>query len=241
MRTLRRGDKGPEVAAIQNRLNELGVPDYNGLVLVVDGDYGPRTQSAVKAAQERWYDDLGVCGPLTFLMLEHADQFPQPEQPPATGSLAERVVAVARAYHKNEVVERPYGSNKGGAAPGVETKYSVNAIQQPWFPGAGYAWCAMFVATVIKEAGYDLPPSSKYWWPLVSEWVRYGRSLGRLYNGATYKPAPGDLFTIGSSSHIGIVESVNGTQVTTIEGNTRNRVGSNLIAASKPAYYIRLG
>ncbi|MFE7622055.1 peptidoglycan-binding protein [Streptomyces sp. NPDC057509] len=66
--TLRRGDRGPEVAELQNRLREVWV--YNG---PVDSDYSDRTEQAVRELQSWWNisdDPGGVYGPSTRRALE---------------------------------------------------------------------------------------------------------------------------------------------------------------------------
>ncbi|NED16228.1 peptidoglycan-binding domain-containing protein [Streptomyces sp. SID9124] len=66
--SLRRGDHGPEVAELQNRLREVWV--YNG---PVDADYGSRTEQAVSDLQTWWSidgDPDGVYGPNTRSRLE---------------------------------------------------------------------------------------------------------------------------------------------------------------------------
>lgn len=66
--TLRRGDEGPAVAELQNRLREVWV--YNG---PVDSSYGDRTEQAVGDLQSWWNitgDPKGVYGPHTRSRLE---------------------------------------------------------------------------------------------------------------------------------------------------------------------------
>ena len=65
--TLRRGDKAHPVPTLQYLLRELGedVP--------VDGEFGPRTEAAVRAVQgRRKLDADGVAGPLTWAALTPA-------------------------------------------------------------------------------------------------------------------------------------------------------------------------
>jgi peptidoglycan hydrolase-like protein with peptidoglycan-binding domain len=62
---LREGSHGESVTALQQRLVDLG---YD---LRVDGDFGPRTEAAVKAYQSATgLDDDGVVGPRTWMMLD---------------------------------------------------------------------------------------------------------------------------------------------------------------------------
>jgi len=66
-KTLRSGDKGEEVKALQERLNVLAKELGLGDALFVDGSYGPATRRLVKAIQA--YKGLsadGVVGPKTY-------------------------------------------------------------------------------------------------------------------------------------------------------------------------------
>lgn len=66
---LRRGDSGDEVRALQQRLNAAG------FVLAVDGQFGPRTEQAVRAFQTRSGLVVdGLAGPRTETMLDQARQ-----------------------------------------------------------------------------------------------------------------------------------------------------------------------
>lgn len=240
--TLKRGDQGEAVSTLQRRLVELKIPDYSGQLLVADGDFGSRTYSAVKYFQQLHIDPVGEVGWATQILLDAASPTTDEDNDVVvpSGSLGAKIVAVAQDYHKRNIVESPYGSNKGGPAAGQADKYSVNAIQRRWFPNAGQPWCAMFVAVVVEEAGYNLP--SGYGWPAVASWYKFGGDIGRRYSPSGFTPQPGDLFTIGTSSHIGIVEAVNGNTVTTIEGNSGpHKVASHYMDKNKPACYIRLG
>lgn len=68
--TIRRGSKGDEVALCQSILAQLG---YDLGSAGIDGDFGRKTEDAVRAFQQAngLYPD-GVVGPLTWSMLENA-------------------------------------------------------------------------------------------------------------------------------------------------------------------------
>lgn len=67
---LRRGDKGPEVEALQKSLLAL---QFLKDIMDVDGDYGPKTESAVKKFQRAAGTFVdGVAGPQTMERLRHA-------------------------------------------------------------------------------------------------------------------------------------------------------------------------
>lgn len=88
-------------------------------------------------------------------------------------------------------------------------------------------WCAAAVTTWYKSAGAKYPPSGA---ASCDVWMRWAKRNG-LYS---TKPVPGAAVLYGTPSdahHIGIVETVVGNKITTIEGNTsgggfnRNGVG----------------
>lgn len=87
------------------------------------------------------------------------------------------------------------------------------------------AWCAAFTSWVWKEAGYDVSWTDYDYVPSV--WNDAG-AMG-LQRPNTSEAQPGDLIVFdwegdGTPDHIGIVESVNGGTIHTIEGNSSDRV-----------------
>lgn len=88
--TLRHGERGPEIVALQTRLNTLGFKDDRGNALVADGDFGNNTKQAVAAFQRaRHLDDDGVVGKDTFAALRQPAPIVQPIQTPTgTGTTA---------------------------------------------------------------------------------------------------------------------------------------------------------
>lgn len=85
---LRRGSKGAAVKTLQGNLNKV-----MGSKLVVDGDFGPATESAVKAFQKKYGLTVdGEYGPSSAAMMKAAlkggtkPQEPKP-RPPAPGKL----------------------------------------------------------------------------------------------------------------------------------------------------------
>lgn len=69
--TLRRGSKGAAVLELQADLNFFGYKDKYGDRLALDGSYGARTESAVKAFQkDNDLDQDGICGPLTWAKVD---------------------------------------------------------------------------------------------------------------------------------------------------------------------------
>lgn len=91
--TIRKGAKGPAVAAMQGLLNRHG---YN---LEADGKFGGKTELALKDFQrEKGLEDDGICGPLTWAALQaglpDVEMQPETETPAKTWAqmtLEERV------------------------------------------------------------------------------------------------------------------------------------------------------
>jgi hypothetical protein len=124
----------------------------------------------------------------------------------ASGASGTAIVRIARS--QLSVSEHPPGSNC--------TRY-----------GPCEEWCALFVAWVWEHAGIRMQGGTA---PYAYSGSFYGwvkEHGGRvLPSGAT--PSPGDAVLYGrgprASAHVGIVESVLGGEITTIDGNFADRV-----------------
>ena len=107
--------------------------------------------------------------------------------------------------------------------------------------------CACFVSWCADQSGYIqsgvIPKFS-----LCSDGVKWFESKGR-FRDASYTPAVGDIIFFdwgnnGTIDHVGIVESVSGGTVNTIEGNSGDKVArrsysigsSNIYGYGVPAY-----
>lgn len=160
-----------------------------------------------------------------------------------------RVLQIARA----EIGYREKSSASGlddpaaNAGSGNYTKYARDLDRIPGFyNGAkqGYAWCDVFYDWIIVHAfgtilGKRLlcqPENSAGAGCLYS--AGYYRAAGQFH---TAGPQPGDQiffsYSPGEVSHTGVVESVSGTTVTTIEGNTSDSVGRRSYPISSGTIY----
>jgi hypothetical protein len=139
----------------------------------------------------------------------------------ATGASGSAIVRIARS--QLGVTESPLGSNC--------TRY-----------GPCEEWCALFVAWVWERAGVRMTGGSS---PYAYSGSFYGwvkEHGGRvLPPGAT--PSPGDAVLYGwgpeASEHVGIVESVLGGEIVTIEGNFDDRVAR--VGPFPPALAVAAG
>ena len=151
-----------------------------------------------------------------------------------TGTSTSQVNAILNmARSQIGTSENPLGSNKVK----YNTEYYGSAVS-----GEAYPWCCVFVWWVFKQCGLSslFYGSKVAYCPTAVSWFK---NQGRWY---TKNYQPGDVIFFswknnGVADHVGIVESVNGSAVTCIEGNTGNMVKrvvryANIMGVGRPAY-----
>ena len=154
-----------------------------------------------------------------------------------TNEAIEKVLNLARneiGYHE-KASNSQLDDKTANSGSGNWTKYAreLDALGNFYNGGKnGYAWCDvfydwLFVKCFGSEIGRQMlcqPLQSAGAGCLYS--VQYYKQYGRWY---TSNPQPGDQiffsYTAGEYSHTGLVESVSGGVVNTIEGNTSDQVG----------------
>lgn len=103
----------------------------------------------------------------------------------------------------------------------------------------GY-WCSNFTTWVWQKSGVDIGIL-----PFTGDVYEWGQDRGLAYGKNDLDQAkPGDVLLFGTgpqspqtSTHIGIVESVNGNQVTLIEGNSADQVRRVTHTLSSSTFY----
>lgn len=228
-RVIRLGETAADVlAALATELNtQLVLQGDDVLVLNPQQPvFGPEMKRAVKLFQSRHVDADGSplkadgeVGSITWAVL-----FGRQSVPAAATSgdpLLRRVLEIAAGEEAKQVRERPMNSNEG---PEVN-QYLIRAGVSP-----GLAWCCAFVYWCFDEAADDLRRGN----PMVrtagcmDHWNRAPSRGARrvLRHQAVADPGllrPGMVLIIDhgqGKGHTGLVESVAGGYVTTIEGNT---------------------
>lgn len=210
------------VLAIQHRLNQVGCGP-----VAETGVFGVETFDAVELFQARSVDKFGVplkvdaqVGPMSWGALFG---IPVVTSPPVAASplLAETLEVAAKEIG---TLESPLGSNRG---PRVDQYLRTVGID----PTTGsFPWCAAFLYFCFQTAADSLkiPNPVIKTAGVLDHWNRAGqKGIPRISNiDVVATPSlvqPGLIFVIttgNGNGHTGIVEKVDGVQLTTIEGNT---------------------
>ena len=133
-----------------------------------------------------------------------------------------------------EALKLQYGSRGeiiGG--DGMYTYYSEWYIQQKYANGIGpngwnadTPWCACYVSWALVEANVAAPAGHPRWFAEVDNFVDYFMNVGSWQETS---PTSGNLIFFdwdldGDAQHMGVVLSVSGGTIYTIEGNSAGRV-----------------
>lgn len=232
-RILKRGEKDIAlVKIVQKKLNTLGCGP-----LKVDGVFGALTEQAICLFQVRFTNPNGFplkvdgrIGPLTWASLFGNASVPSPVKP--ASKLLTEVLKIASS--QVGVVENPLGSNRGKEVDAYIWSVGLN-------PTTGnFAWCVAFLYWCFEQASTTLKVTN----PAVktagvhSHWNRAGAmDIPRITPQEAEEDytliKPGLVFCMDRGAglgHAGIIESVQGGQLVTIEGNTnsagfRNGIG----------------
>ena len=134
---------------------------------------------------------------------------------------AEKVVqaALSQVGYLEKATDADLNSKTGNAGYNNWTKYGQ------WYGLNGYAWCDMFVSWCADQAG-ELSAVGRF--AYCPSHVNFFKGRGEWFSRGAKTPRPGDIIFFqsgGEASHVGIVESVSGGCVNTIEGNTSSASG----------------
>ena len=117
---------------------------------------------------------------------------------------------------------------------------SNNVRYNTWYygrevSGSAYPWCAVFAAWVFDQAKVKLPIRTASCGAL----MRAAQSAGQWVTG-DYRPGDVVIYDFpggAKTDHCGIVESVDGTYISAIEGNTSSASEfSQIVGAVRPSY-----
>lgn len=117
---LRKGENGEAVARLQRRLIEAGITQVHGKPLVADGKFGPLTQAAVEAYQQKHgLPADGVAGPRTLDALAGRAPEKAPVQPTRERDAASGAQGLAPGQPAPDGVIRPREGQGETRRPGV--------------------------------------------------------------------------------------------------------------------------
>lgn len=212
------------VLRIQERLNHVVRAG-----LLADGDFGEATDNAVRLFQARHMgiDGTGLeidgeVGEATWAALFGAETVSALQILPARGDARSFVIAMAAS--QIGVTEQPVGSNRGPRVDDYIRAAGLNPAVD------SYPWCVCFLQWVFQKAEapsgveFDLPKTAGVHalWQLGQQAAKTVVKANAA-NPAVIRPAMIFLLdTGGGKGHAGLVESVDGDRLVTIEGNTND-------------------
>ena len=214
------------VKEIQKQLNTRGCGP-----LVENGNFDAKTVSSVKLFQTRNTDSKGnpleadgKIGAITWATLFGSEQVPVATV--SSAGILRKVLEVAAS--QIGVIEQPPLSNRG---PQVDQYLRTVGLDPE---GQHYSWCMAFVYWCFNEAAKSLGTKN----PMLklagclNQWTS-AKCPKIDMDDAVNDPSlvkPGFIFIIDhghGNGHTGLVESVNGGMITTLEGNTNNDGSAN--------------
>jgi hypothetical protein len=214
-KSVQRGDRGKDVRLAQEWLS------FHGFGTAVDGVFGPATELATKNFQtKKGIAASGVVNAPTQKAMLSPIETVQESIAAGGKPLAGLYVTYARRHLKEHPIEI------GGQNRGPWVRLYMNGNEGPAWP-----WCAGFATWVLRQAAQTLGVSMPHPYAFGCDFLAdKGQEKGSFLS--VRKPAdfplvkPGYLFlvrrTANDWTHIGIVESVQGDAMTTIEGNTND-------------------
>jgi Putative peptidoglycan binding domain len=213
--TLQKGNTGRSLnKLVQEWLN------INGNLTMIDGQFGPATEAAVKTFQsKKGLPQTGKVNPATFEKLVTPMLNVMSLKANSNISLRDNVVKYAKSY----LAERPI--EVGGQNKGPWVRYFMDDNE-----GDSYPWCAGFVTYLLRQASKDLSISSAitrtYSCDILGEKARNSNTLIKGSIGDLSKVKPGHIFLVRKTNtdwtHTGIVIEMYPNYCVTIEGNTND-------------------
>ena len=245
--SLKLGSTGDQVKALQKTLAALGFD-----LGPADGDFGMRTDSAVRAFQRKAGLTVdGEVGPLTWKVLGgrvsgtvSGARTAEEEKREKLATFAETEAAKGYRWTPNSEAEAKI------LAPLREPMRRIGDIGNAII---FYDWCAAFVLYCARSVAYVLPDQPEHYgstMALVQSWKFWASAQGVWYPRGTITPKRGDIvcFEWGDGDaqldHIGIVRGYTSgsTTIETAEGNVGNlsRSADMTRSLSTCAGFIRL-
>lgn len=212
--------------------------------------FGPRMKQAVRLFQTRHVDAEGQplkpdgeVGAITWAALFGPQKVPHSEA--ITDAFLVRVLQIAASEEQKGVREVPVNSNRGP---------EVDAYARRAGAPLGLAWCCSFIYWCFDEAAhasgranpmFKTPGCLAHWNNAVKRSARRIAAADAVANPSLVQP--GMVFVMdygGGLGHTGLVESVDGGYISTIEGNTdasKTREGGGVYRLSRKLLSVNKG
>lgn len=217
--TLKLGDNGKQVRAVQEWMC------LNGMGLVIDGDYGPVTKSAVVDFQTaRGLPVSGMTTQATFDELAKPMLKALTPIDPTGKTYNDLIVAYAK-QHLDQHPREVGGENRG---PWVR-------LYMKGKDGPEWLWCAGFSCMILQQAadsmGRNMPFRRSVSCDVLATQAKTAGTFISQRNLTDGNPRkqdmpPGSLFLVRRTPndwvHVGIVLTFEDDRITTIEGNTND-------------------
>lgn len=235
-RTLRVGDRGPDVEALQHAVNRrLDARGLDRYMTQADGEYGPDTALACRKAVWALGGMLSTVRAITggSSLTIGAQQM---IRYPGRRERAQLTRAKDRARELAQAAKRARTATSGRAASLKWASQWVGTTEQPpgsnggphisgWQAALGFgrvAWCGIFAGHALRAAGVQgvTAKIASVWW--IEADARGGRAPFSGWSATTAGVKPGDLVVIGGRGvHVELVrEVIDANTVRTIGGNT---------------------
>ena len=213
--------------------------------------YCTRDGGSMERTPEQLRDDLAAAGWDSAVMLDGGGS--------SQCDFAGQTVSSSRAVHDLVLVYLKKEANVSGTVSDILSiaKKEIGYKESPansnktkygaWYGLDGYAWCVMFVQWVFHQGGVSLPIKTASCTQLMT-----AAKSSRVWVASGYQPGDVVIYDWGGDKvpdHCGIVESVSGSSVVAIEGNTsvgndsgggevmrRTRSTSQILGAVRPVY-----
>jgi peptidoglycan hydrolase-like protein with peptidoglycan-binding domain len=186
------------VKALKEQLNH-----YGNTLDSTNGTFGDSTEQAVKKFQrDKQLLADGIVGELTWSRL-----FGNIYLHPSVTSLSEKAV--------NHALSQLHVREKTGKNDGADVEQYLKYVGL----GKGYPWCMAFVYWAFQKASEDLNQAN----PLKKTGGVLAQWNATSIEKRVQHPQPGDIFIMDfgkGTGHAGIVTSVVGDKIFTVEGNT---------------------
>ncbi|WP_084645660.1 peptidoglycan-binding protein [Marinimicrobium agarilyticum] len=238
--TLRVSKRGEAVSDLQKILNNVVEVDPR---LVEDGIFGLATEKAVRKFQrDSGLPVDGIVGPITWRAITAMSERLNGASSRIFSPQSE-LADIARRYIGTTETD----DNKAGNSQALLNIFKADDLVTAGGTD-GYPWCASFVSFCVQELcrrspffGSLNPPREASVSRFLSEWAQSTNCLIFDNSSRTFKPRKGDI-VVFVFSHIGIVDAVSGTTLTTIEGNTNEaggREGTSVATKNRASSLIR--